>query len=130
MAVPLRTRPGRGGRDQGAAAVEFALVMPVLFMLLLGIVDYGLWFNESLNVRQGVRESSRSAVVLRSFAGCSSSITNMKDIACGTKSQILTSGVAYAKVRAPNGWVRGERVVVCGMVKADSFTGFVPLPVG
>ncbi|NMM22100.1 MAG: hypothetical protein HHJ11_01130 [Phycicoccus sp.] len=39
-------RPARRGRDRGAAALEFALVMPVLFMLLIGIVNYGLWFND------------------------------------------------------------------------------------
>jgi Flp pilus assembly protein TadG len=115
-------------RDAGAAAVEFALVTPVLLLLLFGIIDYGLWFNASLSVRQGVRESARQAVVLHPATGCAG--TNMAAVACSTRSQILTSGAAYAKVFAPNGWVRGEKLVVCGMVTATSFTGFVPLPVG
>jgi len=121
--------PGRGCRDRGAAAVEFALVVPVLFMLIMGIIDYGLWFNDSLSLRQGVRESARQAVVRTLATGCTG--TGMAAVACGTRSQIATPGTtAYAMVFAPNGWVRGQEVVVCGMVKATSFTGFVPLPAG
>src|SRR4051812_6702630 len=59
-----RPRPGRRTRSQrGAAAVELALVSTILFTLLFAIVDYGLWFNNSLNNRQGVREGARRAVV-------------------------------------------------------------------
>ncbi|MFI5073895.1 MAG: TadE family protein [Actinomycetales bacterium] len=43
----------RRHRDRGAAIVEFAIVIPLLLALLFGVVDYGLWFNDSLSVRQG-----------------------------------------------------------------------------
>jgi len=119
---------GRGAdADRGAAAVEFALVMPLLFLLLFGIIDYGLWFNDSLSLRQGVRESARQAVVRRASSTCPG--TGMAAVACGTRAQ-AGGGTAYAKVFAPNGWVRGEKVVVCAMVKTTSITGFVPLPSG
>lgn len=127
MAGPLRR--GRGSRDGGAAAVELALVMPLLFTILMGIVNYGLYFNDSLSVRQGVREAARGAVVRRDYPSpCTG--TGMAAVACDTRSQIKPGGVAYAKVFAPNGWVRGQQVVVCGMVVAASFSGFVPLPAG
>ena len=131
VVVPRRMHPECRGRDRGAAAVEFALVMPVLFLLLMGIIDYGLWFTDSLSVRQGVRESARQAAVLHAATGCTG--TGMAAVACGTRAQIASGvggGAAYAMVWAPNGWVRAQEVVVCGMVKATSFTGFVPLPVG
>jgi Flp pilus assembly protein TadG len=132
-------RPGRRGRDRGAAAVEFALVMPVLFMLLMGIIDYGLWFNDSLSVRQGVREAARQAVVLVPLGGTDPNTgaacgitTSMADVACGTRSRIVTAGgMAYARVfTRSGGWARADELVVCGMVHATSFTGFVPLPAG
>jgi len=132
-------RPGRRGRDRGAAAVEFALVMPVLFMLLMGIIDYGLWFNDSLSVRQGVREAARQAVVLRPLDGTDpytgaacGGTTKLADVACGTRSRMVTAGGrAYAKVfTRSGGWARADELVVCGMVHATSFTGFVPLPAG
>ena len=34
----------RSGRDRGAAAVEFALLMPLLLVLLLGIMEFGYAF--------------------------------------------------------------------------------------
>jgi hypothetical protein len=104
-----------------------ALVMPILFMMLIGIINYGLWFNDSLSLREGVRESARQAVVWN-LTGCTG--TNMAAVACVARAQIGATGRSYVKVMAPNGWVKGQEVVVCGMVKSVNFTGFVPLPAG
>lgn len=54
MTFPLFAshREGRKGRDtRGVAAVEFALVAPVLLVLALGIVDYGemIWQQEAVD---------------------------------------------------------------------------------
>lgn len=132
MAVPKGQRSRPGSRDQGAAAVEFALVMPLFFMLIMGITNYGLWFSDSLQLRQGVRESARQAVVLTTFSGADCPGTGMKYVACRTKKQtVMTGGVASVKIFTPNGkWKRGEQVVVCAMVQSVNFTGFVPLPAG
>ncbi len=116
--------------------VEFALVLPLLMALLLGIIDYGLWFNDSISVRQGVREAARKAAVQSDFPGCGPG-TSMASAACGAKQMSVTSGgVASARVfpaRASDGaqvgtWAKGDLVVVCVAVKASSFTKFVPLP--
>lgn len=122
------------GRDEGSAAVEFALVLWPLLLIFFGIVNYGFWFNDSLSVRQGVREGARKAVVLKASTACTTlGGTTLAAYACGTRAQIVTAGgVSYAKVLYPTspGWVRGGEVVVCGMVKSINFTGFVPLPAG
>lgn len=126
-----RATIGCGARlrhDVGAAAVEFALVMPVLFLLVFGIIDYGLWFNDSLNVRQGVREAARQGVVSTSVS-CSSGSTSMEKLRCRTVEEIgAVTGPTYVKIAFPDGWVRGRPLVVCGMVRADALVGFVPLP--
>jgi TadE-like protein len=128
----MRMRPGRGGRDGGAAAVEFALVLPVLMLLIMGIINYGLWFNDSLQLRQGIREAARQAVVLVPFSGTGCvGTTGMTNVECGTKSQtVTTGGVASVHILTPDGWVRGHQVVVCAWVKSTNLTGFVPLPAG
>ena len=78
--------------------VEFALVMPLLMALVLGIIDYGLWFNDSISVRQGVREAARKAAVQTAFPGCGA-FTGMAAVACGAKSMSVTSGgTASARV--------------------------------
>ncbi len=49
-----------GRRDDcGAAAVEFALVMPILFLLIFGIVDFGRMWNMQIAMTQGAREGVR-----------------------------------------------------------------------
>ena len=45
--------------DRGAAAVEFALVVPLLLMLLLGVTTAGYSYSNALGVTNAVREGSR-----------------------------------------------------------------------
>ena len=127
---PGQVRRVRGKLDErGASAVEFALVVPILLLLLFGIVDYGMWFNESLNVRQGVREAARAAVVQNvEEAGCTGS--SVDRIVCKTRAEIdPMTGQAFVRVVVPaTGWTRGAPLVVCGAVKVDGVTGLTPLP--
>lgn len=39
-----RPRGSRSARERGAAAVEFALVVPILLVLVFGIIQYGWYF--------------------------------------------------------------------------------------
>lgn len=56
----------QGGRRrtnrEGAAAVEFALVGPILVLLLIGIVVYGGWFWMAHSVQSLASEGARAAV--------------------------------------------------------------------
>jgi Flp pilus assembly protein TadG len=56
------SRPGPRG-DDGAAAVEFVLVVPILLLLVFGIVNFGYLFGQKLSLNQAVREGARMAVV-------------------------------------------------------------------
>jgi Flp pilus assembly protein TadG len=47
------------GRDEGAAIVEFAMVLPLLVMLLLGMITGGLALNSSIAMADAVREGAR-----------------------------------------------------------------------
>lgn len=46
-------------RDAGASAVEFALVLMLLVMLLFGIIQYGYAFFEYIQVAHSAREAVR-----------------------------------------------------------------------
>lgn len=51
-------------RDQrGAAAVEFALVAPILFSLVFGIIGFGFVFAQELSLGNGARQGARYGVV-------------------------------------------------------------------
>lgn len=49
--------------ESGAAAVEFALVAPLLLLLLLGIVEFGRVFNAQIQVTAAAREAVRSMAI-------------------------------------------------------------------
>lgn len=65
-------RPDGDGRARGQALVEFALIAPMLFILLLGIFEAGRYvlFLETLN--SAVREGARYAIVHGEHAACPS----------------------------------------------------------
>lgn len=46
-------------RDRGAAAVEFALLLPLLLLLLFGIIDFGRALNAQITLTQAAREGAR-----------------------------------------------------------------------
>jgi Flp pilus assembly protein TadG len=49
-------------RRRGGAAIEFALILPVLVTLLFGIIEYGWVFLQQANVVAAVREGVRLGV--------------------------------------------------------------------
>jgi len=51
--------PDQSGRDGGAALVEFAVLLPLLLSVLMGIVEFGWALSQQLDVRHGAREVSR-----------------------------------------------------------------------
>ncbi len=53
----------RKGRDRGAAAVEFALVLPLLLLLVFGIIDFGRALDAQITLTQAAREGVRLAAL-------------------------------------------------------------------
>ena len=50
-------------REDGAAAVEFAIIVSLLFVVVFGIMEYGVAFFTMQNLRSAVREGARVAAV-------------------------------------------------------------------
>ena len=50
-------------KQDGASAVEMALIAPLLFMLVFGIIEFGIAFLQIQSMRTAVREGGRAAAV-------------------------------------------------------------------
>jgi len=49
--------------ERGAAALEFALIVPILCLLLFGIIAYGMMLSFRQNLSQAAAEGARAAAV-------------------------------------------------------------------
>jgi Flp pilus assembly protein TadG len=54
-------RPHRGRDQRGVVAVEFALVMPILLLLVFGIIEFGYMLNRDTIVNNASRDGAREA---------------------------------------------------------------------
>lgn len=59
----LLTSRSRQRNDDGASAVEFALVVPFLMLIVFGIVVYGMVFAQALSLSNASRQAARSGVI-------------------------------------------------------------------
>lgn len=51
--------------EQGQTLVEFALVLPLLALLLFGVIQFGIVFNNYIDLTDAVRAGARKAAVSR-----------------------------------------------------------------
>ncbi|MCL4378161.1 MAG: pilus assembly protein [Actinobacteria bacterium] len=49
--------------QKGAAAVEFALILPILVTIVFGIFEFGIAFNNWISLTHAAREGARLAAV-------------------------------------------------------------------
>jgi len=56
-------RPRQLKSEHGAAAVEFALVLPVLALLLFGVIEFGLLMFNKAVLTNAAREGARFGIV-------------------------------------------------------------------
>jgi Flp pilus assembly protein TadG len=54
--------------DKGAAMVEFAIVLPVILLILLGIIEFGRAYNTQISIQAAAREGARELALRHSSA--------------------------------------------------------------
>jgi Flp pilus assembly protein TadG len=60
---PRSRRPEPRHTDRGSAAVELALVLPLLLLMLFGIIDFGRMLNTQITLTEAAREGARAAAL-------------------------------------------------------------------
>jgi hypothetical protein len=134
---------GRAPASKGQALVEFALVAPIFFLLLFGIIEGGrfIFYYQTLN--NATREGARYAIVHGSNSFCPSGpmppgetapacydlpgvnvVQQVKDTAFGA----LGNGVTVTPVWGPAGNGRDSEVTVSGSFTYGALIPLVPLP--
>lgn len=126
--------------ESGASAVEFALVLPILMLLLFGIIQYGLHFFAKQSAVSAVREAARRTAV-GDLVACGSNPTSTTppavasfrrfvydQVNLGTDNMTITRSFKDAttgSARTP-----GQAAdIMTVTVKFDAFDlGLIPLP--
>jgi|BarGraNGADG00312_2_1021985.scaffolds.fasta_scaffold12050_3 Flp pilus assembly protein TadG len=85
------TRNLRRWRDRGAAAVEFALCVPMLVLLIFGSIEFGLYVQARTMVQNAAREGVRLASLNKSPADIEYAVDMALQGVSGT-SPVVTSG--------------------------------------
>ena len=98
--------------DRGQSVVEFALVLPVLLFLVMGMLEYGWMLNAKISVTAAAREGARASSVLgeenssQAYTVASSNAVNQymgtgtlaaNDITVTVTSESVTVSISYEK---------------------------------
>ncbi len=91
--------------QKGQSIVETALILPIIILILTGIIDFGLMFNNYLVITNASREAARNAAVGATDAEITIMVSNMTSSLDGSKlSTSIYPGQALRK--------KGDEVIV------------------
>ena len=132
MKITTRVRSiGRRRGNRGATLVEFALVLPILILLIFGVVDFGSSYNDYQALRNGTRNGTRDSVVINYGANTSCASTPSggtatgaaQNIICHVKDQTGLGNNVRVGIWTPGGWSPGATLRICSQWKLSSASG-------
>jgi len=95
--------------DRGQTMVEFALVVPILCVVLFGILQFGALYNDYVTLTDATRVGARTAATSRHLADPAG--------AAATAARNAAKGLTPAKLTVTvtaTAWEHGETVTVKG----------------
>ena len=93
----MRGRNGRGTqasgeRERGAALVEFALIIPLLLVVMLGIITGGIGLNRNISLNNAAREGARYGATLPIDGDMTAWLNAVADVAIDSATGDLDNG--------------------------------------
>lgn len=89
-------------KENGQALVEFAIVLPLLLLIICGIIDFGWLFYNQLSLENCAREGARYGAVNAGNSECAT-LTEQKinDIAVNSIKDSLSISVVFSSPQTP-----------------------------
>lgn len=109
------------------------MVLPLVIILFIGIVDFGVAISDYNQLRQGARESIRRAVVADVGSDTSCTIGGVvlpptddtRKLVCLTKDKTgLDSSQVRVGIEFDLSYTEGEALIVCAQYPLSSLSGF------
>lgn len=100
-------RMKRRTNERGASALEFALVMPILVMLVFGIISFGFLFAQDLALGNAARQTARYSVVENR------SCDDVSREALAAAAPLVTLPKDAAHIEMKRGTEGGAKIAVC-----------------
>ena len=149
-----QTRAGLSRRrdDRGVAAVEFAIVVPLLLLVLFGIIQFGTIYSDFISIREGARDAARQGAVANfgptfttgspchlAVAEGSTPSPDIENLMCLVKNEI---GLAGTDVRVDvllakpdfsgtdSSWTVGDGLIVCAQFAIHTQTALLATLIG
>ena len=86
--------------EKGAVAVEAAIILPVLCLLVFGIIEFGMLFRANITVSQSARAGARTAVALPRYAGYQTAAANA--VAAQLRNTLGSDEIQYLTIYKAN----------------------------
>ncbi|GKV72346.1 TadE/TadG family type IV pilus assembly protein [Pseudarthrobacter sp. NCCP-2145] len=108
--------------ERGAAAVEFAILLPLLLMLVLGTIEFGRAYNAQITLTNAARDGVRVMAIGNDPAGAKTAAQNA---AASVSSTIPTSDITLSTSACST----GAQVTLTIKYKLSTITGIAgPFP--
>lgn len=130
----MKTQPPRGRKrlvgfrsERGAAAVEFALVAPLLFLLVFGIIDFGFGFHAWDAAENASREGARIAAVDPNTSHIIARVQSAASVLDASKLGVTVAcshnnGISFGGCGASTTWAEGDIIRVTVTYDYDFMT--------
>jgi Flp pilus assembly protein TadG len=101
-----RARPQTYRNEQGQTLTEFAMVLPILLLVLFAVIQLGIVFNNYVTITDAARAGARKAVVSRQ-APSPASVTST-----AVRNSAANLDQSKLGVTVSSTWVQGQDVTV------------------
>ena len=107
--------------ERGASAVEFAFIVPLLIVLVVGIAEFGRAFQVQSTLSAAAREGVRTMALQNNPAAARA---NAENVAASLNPSVTDSQITISPAACPTTYPNTTNVTVTISYRLSYFTGF------